>query len=238
MFIGIFMPRSVVMGQGTVGTGAALLTLLIVVGMIHALLVAVFSAIAAALVTLGLLIAASAFRWDANFKPRALFNVLVNAFMAMMVVMWVLDLLLHTYFSAPTMIVALDRQICDPYCTSDQYRSDGSSALIQSVGDYYRFAVAAAPGGWLRYILQNVPGLIAFAWVLGSGEPNAFQDRIAANIELSRPGERFAPSATAHLQRGKLKRLAIVSVISVVLALGVAFPIFIQLILSLMDAVR
>lgn len=178
-----------------------------------------------------MLAASTAFRWDANFKPRSLFNILVNAFMAMTVVTWLLDLLLHSYFSVPTMIVALDQQACDPNCPP----YDGvSRALIQSVSDYYRFAVAAAPGGgWLRYLLQNIPGLIAFAWVLGSGEPDAFQDHIAANIELPKPGERFAATATAHLARNKLKRLAIVSVISVGAALAVAFPIFIQLMLGL-----
>lgn len=231
MLIGIFVPRATIMGQGTVGTGAALLAILVVVGLIHALFVAVFSAIAAAIVTVGLLAAATAFRWDANFKPRPLFNVLVNAFMAMTVVTWILDLLLHSYFSVPTMIVALDQQACDPNCPA----YDGTSrALIQSAPDYYRYAVAAAPGGgWLRYLLQNIPGLIAFAWVLGSGEPDAFQDRVAANIELPRPGERFAASATAHLARNKLKRLAVVSVISVGVALAVAFPIFVQLMLGL-----
>ncbi|MEQ1816998.1 MAG: hypothetical protein ABL871_00190 [Terricaulis sp.] len=231
MLIGIFVPRATIMGQGTIGTGAALLAILVVVGLIHAFLVAVFSAIAAAIVTIGLLAASSAFRWDANFKTRPLFNVLVNAFMAMTVVTWLLDLALHSYFSVPTMIVALDQQACDPNCPA----YDGvSRALIQSVPDYYRAAVAAAPGGgWLRYLAQNIPGLIAFAWVLGSGEPDAFQDRIAANIELPKPGERFAASATAHLQRNKLKRLAIVSVISVGAALAVAFPIFVQLMLGL-----
>ena len=231
MLIGIFVPRATIMGQGTIGTGAALLAILVVVGLIHALFVAVFSAIAAAIVTVGLLAAATAFRWDANFKPRPLFNVLVNAFMAMTVVTWILDLLLHSYFSVPTMIVALDQQACDPNCPA----YDGTSrALIQSAPDYYRYAVAAAPGGgWLRYLLQNIPGLIAFAWVLGSGEPDAFQDRVAANIELPRPGERFAASATAHLARNKLKRLAVVSVISVGVALAVAFPIFVQLMLGL-----
>ena len=39
--------------------------------------------------------------------------------------------------------------------------------------------------------------------------------------------------ATAHLARNKLKRLAVVSVISVGAALAVAFPIFIQLMLGL-----
>jgi len=219
------------MGQGTIGTGAALLAILVVVGLIHALFVAAFSAISAAIVTVGLVAASAAFRWDANFKPRSLFNVLVNAFMAMTVVTWILDLLLHSYFSVPTMIVALDQQACDPNCPA----YDGTSrALIQSAPDYYRYAVAAAPGGgWLRYLLQNIPGLIAFAWVLGSGEPDAFQDRVAANIELPRPGERFAASATAHLARNKLKRLAVVSVISVGVALAVAFPIFVQLMLGL-----
>ena len=232
MFVGIFVPRATIMGQGTIGTGAALLAILIVVGMIHALLVAVFSAIAAALATIGLLAASTAFRWDANFKPRSLFNVLVNAFMAMTVVTWLLDLALHSYFSVPTMIVALDRQSCDPYCAG--YSGNASSALIQSVSDYYRTAVAAAPGGgWLRYLLQNIPGLIAFAWVLGSGEPDAFQDRIAANIELPKPGERFAASATAHVTRNKFKRLVVVSVVSVGVALAVAFPIFVQLMLEL-----
>lgn len=232
MLVGIFVPRATIMGQGTIGAGAALLAILIVVGMIHAFLVAVFSAIAAAIVTVGLLAASTAFRWDANFKPRSLFNVLVNAFMAMTVVTWILDLLLHSYFSVPTMIVALDRQTCDPNCTG--YSGNASSALIQSVSDYYRAAVAAAPGGgWLRYMLQNIPGLIAFAWVLGSGEPDAFQDRIAANIELPKPGGRFAASATAHLARNKLKRLAVVSVVSVGVALAVAFPIFVQLMLGL-----
>lgn len=231
MLVGIFVPRATIMGQGTIGTGAALLAILVVVGMIHAFLVAVFSAIAAAIVTVGLLAASTAFRWDANFKPRSLFNVLVNAFMAMTVVTWLLDLLLHSYFSVPTMIVALDQQACDPNCPA----YDGTSrALIQSVPDYYRAAVAAAPGGgWLRYLVQNIPGLIAFAWVLGSGEPDAFQDRIAANIEMPKPGQRFAASATAHLARNKLKRLAIVSVISVGAALAVAFPIFVQLMLGL-----
>ena len=85
----------------------------------------------------------------------------------------------------------------------------------------------------MRYIAQNIPGLIAFAWVLGSGEPDAFQDRVAANIELPKPGGRFAASATAHLARNKLKRLAVVSVISVGGALAVAFPIFVQLMLGL-----
>jgi hypothetical protein len=232
MLVGIFVPRATIMGQGTIGTGAALLAILIVVGMIHALLVAVFSAIAAAIVTVALLATSAALRWDANFKPRSLFNVLVNAFMAMTLVTWLLDLALHSYFSVPTMIVALDRQTCDPYCAG--YSGNASSALIQSVSDYYRAAVAAAPGGgWLRYLLQNIPGLIAFAWVLGSGEPDAFQDRIAANIELPKPGERFAASATAHLTRNKLKRLVIVSVISVGAALAIAFPIFIQLMLGL-----
>ncbi len=231
MLIGIFAPRATIMGQGTIGTGAALLAILVVVGLIHALFVAVFSGIAAAIVTVGLLAASTAFGWDANFKPRPLFNVLVNAFMAMTVVTWLLDLFLHSYFSVPTMIVALDQQACDPNCPA----YDGASrALIQSVPDYYRYAVAAAPGGgWLRYLLQNILGLIAFAWVLGSGEPDAFQDRIAANIELPKPGERFAASATAHLERSKLKRLMIVSVISVVVALAVAFPIFVQLMLGL-----
>lgn len=231
MLVGIFVPRATVMGQGTIGTGAALLAILIVVGMIHALLVAVFSAIAAGLVTIGLLAASAAFRWDANFKPRALFNVLVNAFMAMTVVTWLLDLALHSYFSVPTMIVALDQQACDPNCPA----YDGTSrALIQSVPDYYRAAVAAAPGGgWLRYLLQNIPGLVAFAWVLGSGEPDAFQDRVAANIAMPRPGERFAASATAHHLRNKLKRLAVVSVISVAAALAIAFPIFVQIMLGL-----
>lgn len=237
MLVGMFVPRSVIMGQGTVGTGAALLAILIVVGLIHAFLVAVFSAIAAAIVTMGLLAASAAFRWDANFKPRPLFNVLVNAFMAMTVVTWLLDLALHSYFSVPTMIVALDRQTCDPYCAG--YSGNASNALIQSVSDYYRYAVAAAPGGgWLRYVLQNIPGLIAFAWVLGSGEPDAFQDRAAANIELPKPGERFAASATAHLTRNKLKRLAVVSVVSVTTALAVAFPIFLQLILSFLGLMR
>jgi len=232
MLVGIFVPRATVMGQGTIGTGAALLAILIVVGMIHALLVAVFSAIAAGLVTIGLLAASAAFRWDANFKPRALFNVLVNAFMAMTVVTWLLDLALHSYFSVPTMIVALDRQSCDPYCAG--YSGNASSALIQSVSDYYRYVVAAAPGGgWLRYLLQNIPGLLAFAWVLGSGEPDAFQDRVAANIAMPKPGERFAANATAHLGRNKLKRLAVVSVISVGAALAVAFPVFVQLMLGL-----
>lgn len=228
---GIFVPRATIMGQGTIGTGAALLAILIIVGIIHAFLVAVFSAIAAAIVTVGLLIASTVLRWDANFKPRPLFNVLLNAFMAMTVVTWLLDLLLQSYFSVPTMIVALDQQACDPYCPA----YDGTSrALIQSVPDYYRAAVAAAPGGgWLRYIVQNIPGLIAFAWVLGSGEPDAFQDRIAANIELPKPGGRFAASATAHLARNKLKRLVVVSVVSVVAALAVAFPIFVQLMLGL-----
>ena len=237
MLVGMFVPRSVIMGQGTVGTGAALLAILIVVGMIHAFLVAVFSAIAAAIVTVGLLAASAALRWDANFKPRSLFNVLVNAFMAMTVVTWLLDLALHSYFSVPTMIVALDRQTCDPNCTG--YSGNASNALIQSVSDYYRYAVAAAPGGgWLRYLLQNIPGLIAFAWVLGSGEPDAFQDRVVANIELPKPGERFAASATAHLTRNKLKRLAVVSVVSVIAALAVAFPIFLQLILSFLGLMR
>ncbi len=232
MLVGVFVPRATIMGQGTIGTGAALLAILIVVGMIHAFLVAVFSAIAAGLVTVGLLAAAGTFRWDANFKPRSLFNVLVNAFMAMTLVTWLLDLLLHSYFSVPTMIVALDRQTCDPYCAS--YSGNASSALIQSVSDYYRYVVAAAPGGgWLRYLLQNIPGLIAFAWVLGSGEPDAFQDRVAADIQLPKPGERFAASATAHLERGKFKRLVVVSVISVGAALAVAFPIFVQLMLGL-----
>lgn len=233
MLIGIFVPRATIMGQGTIGTGAALLAILIIVGMIHALFVAVFSGIAAVLVAMGLLAAARSQGWDANFKPRALFNVLVNAFMAMSVVTWLLDLALQTYYSVPTMIVALDRQTCDPNCTS--YASDGSTTLIRSVSDYYQFAVLGAPGGWLRYALQNLPGLIAFAWVLGSGEPDAFQDRIAANIALPKPGERFAASATAHLQRGKLKRLVIVSVISVGVALAVAFPIFVQLMLGLLS---
>lgn len=232
MLVGIFVPRATIMGQGTIGTGAALLAILIVVGMIHAFLVAVFSAIAAALMTIGLLAASAALRWDANFKPRLLFNVLVNAFMAMTVVTWLLDPLLHSYFSVPSMIVALDQQSCDPYCAG--YSGNASSALIQSVSDYYRYAVAAAPGGgWLRYIAQNIPGLIAFAWVLGSGEPDAFQDRIATNIELPKPGQRFAASATAHLARNRLKRLAVVSVISVSVALAVAFPIFVQLMLGL-----
>ncbi len=231
MLVGIFVPRATIMGQGTIGTGAALLAILIVVGMIHAFLVAAFSAIAAAIVTVGLLAASVALRWDANFKARSLFNVLVNAFMAMTVVTWLLDLALHSYFSVPTMIVALDQQACDPNCPA----YDGTSrALIQSVPDYYRAAVAAAPGGgWLRYLLQNIPGLIAFAWVLGSGEPDAFQDRAAANIELPQPGQRFAASATAHLARNKLKRLVVVSIISVGAALAVAFPVFIQLMLGL-----
>lgn len=232
MLVGIFVPRATIMGQGTIGTGAALLAILVVVGMIHALLVAVFSAIAAALVTVGLLATATTFRWGANFKPRPLFNVLFNAFMAMTVVTWLLDLLLHSYFSVPTMIVALDRQTCDPYCAG--YSGNASSALIQSVSDYYRYVVAAAPGGgWLRYIVQNIPGLIAFAWVLGSGEPDAFQDRVAANIALPKPGERFAASATAHVPRNNFKRLIVVSVISVGAALAVAFPIFVQLMLGL-----
>ncbi|MBL8547595.1 MAG: hypothetical protein JNL81_14105 [Hyphomonadaceae bacterium] len=232
MLVGIFVPRATIMGQGTIGTGAALLAILIVVGMIHAFLVAVFSAIAAAIVTIGLLVASTALRWDANFKPRPLFNVLVNAFMAMTIVTWLLDLLLHSYFSVPTMIVALDQQRCDPYCAG--YSGNTSNALIQSVSDYYRYAVATAPGGgWLRYLIQHIPGLIAFAWVLGSGEPDAFQDRIAANIALPGPGGRFADSATAHLARNKLKRLAVVSVISVGAALALAFPIFVQLMLGL-----
>jgi hypothetical protein len=87
--------------------------------------------------------------------------------------------------------------------------------------------------GWLRYIAQNIPGLLAFAWVLGSGEPDAFQDRVAANIAMPKPGERFAANATAHLGRKKLKRLAVVSVISVGAALAVAFPVFVQLMLGL-----
>ncbi|ANP45209.1 hypothetical protein ATE48_04390 [Candidatus Viadribacter manganicus] len=77
----------------------------------------------------------------------------------------------------------------------------------------------------MRYLLQNIPGLFAFAWVLGSGEPDAFQDRIAANIDLPKSGGRFAASASAHLAHNKLKRLAIVSVISAGAALAVALPI-------------
>ncbi|ANP45208.1 hypothetical protein [Candidatus Viadribacter manganicus] len=109
MLVGVFVPRATIVGQRTIGKGAALLAILIVVGMIHAFLVAVFSAIAAALVTIGLLVASTALGWNANFKPRSLFNVQANAFMAMTVVTWLLDLLLHSYFSAPTMIVALDQ---------------------------------------------------------------------------------------------------------------------------------
>lgn len=231
MLIGIFVPRSVIMGQGAVGTGAALLAILIVVGLIHAFLVGVFSAIAAALVTIALLTAATTQRWNANFRPRALFTVCMNAFMAMTLVTWLLDLALQTYYSVPTMIVALDRQICDPNCTT--YASDGSTTLVRSLSDYYQYFVASAPGGWPRYLLQTTPGLVAFAWVLGSGEPDAFQDRAPADIALPLPGQRFAASATAHRSRGNLKRLAVVSVLSVGAALAIAFPIFVQLMLGL-----
>ncbi len=234
----LFVSRAQVIGNGMTGAGAALLTVLVFVGIIHAFLAGLFAALAAALVTLGLLIASSALRWDAGFKPKPLFLILSNAFTAMTVVTWLLDLALQTYYTVPTTIVAMDYQTCDPNCPAGTFSAPGSSAIIQSVGDYYRVFVAGAPGGWLAYVLHYIPGTLAFAWVLGSGEPDAFQDRIAANIEMPRPGQGFAPSATAHLRRGKLKRLAVVSVLSVVAAQAIAFPLFLHLFLGLLSTMR
>lgn len=236
MWFGIFVPRSVVIGQGMAGAGAALLAILVVVGMIHAFLVGVFSAIAAAIATIGLMIADRAFNWDAEFERKTLFRVLLNAFMAMTLVTWLLDLVLHTYFSVPTMIVSLDRLICDPYCST--FTFDGTQNVVKTVPDYYRYFVAGADGGWLRYLLQNIPGFLAFAWVLGSGEPDAFQPRQApANIALPSPGGRFA-AIPERAAGERLLRLAIASAACVGAALIVAFPIFIQLMIGLRSLAR
>ncbi len=234
-----FVPRSVAIGQGAMGTGAALLAILIIVGIIHAFLVSVFAAIAAAIAAIGLMIASRVFGWDAGFKLRPLFQILVNAFMAMTVVTWLLDLAAGTHFSVPTMIVALDARMCDPYCAGASYSNGGMDALVQSVSDFYRYNVAG-DGGWLRYAVQQIPGLIAFAWVLGSGEPQAFQTAPPAMV-IHGPKARRMFSAQADSRTGTqigLVRLAIASAACVAGALILVFPVFIQLMLGLRSLAR
>ncbi len=145
----LFVSQAQVIGNDMTGAGAALLAMLVIAGIIHAFLAGLFAALAAALVTVGLLIASAVLRWDAGFKPKSLFQILSTAFMAMTLVTWLLDLALHTYYTVPTTIVAMDYQTCDPNCPAGTFSAPGSSAIIQSVGDYYRVFVAGAPGGWL-----------------------------------------------------------------------------------------
>ena len=231
----IFVPRSVVIGQGMVGTGAALLAILIVVGMIHAAFVGAFAAISAGITTVGLMIVASAFRWNADLKLVPLFRILLNAFMAMTVVTWVFDLALGTHYAVPTMIVALDHLACDPFCPPSTFANGHPPALIQSVSDFYAFNVTGVEGGWLRYTLQQLPGLIAFAWVLGSGEPRAFQPA-QPEVTLYRPGGHSLVSVSSEqggIGRNRLWRLLAASTACVAIALGVAFPIFVSLMIAL-----
>lgn len=138
-------------------TAGAALVVLAFAGFVLLMLFTVYALIAAA-IALVPVICVDAKRQSAVTQESLGFIIpLQIAFLVSGAAAFALDLIFKTYFSVPAMIDAL-------YLTHYEYARP--QPLIESVLDYYAFALGPTPWTWLRYVGFQIAIVFVFAGVL------------------------------------------------------------------------
>jgi hypothetical protein len=219
------------------GPGGMVILVLFIAGFIHAIIAMAFCYAAAFAATLALIAADKTLRWNASFRFKGLFQTMTSAFVAFVVVTWIVDLLAQSYLSPPMMVIALGRAVCWPDCAI--YGYTGVPMAVTSIPTYYGFAAGAGTLDPVRYLLLAAPGAIAIAVMLRLTHPSVFAGDTVHNFDMKQHGTwSFAIDNQVFVGPAGLPRLAIASLLSTAVALFVVTPPFIGLLLAWASLIR
>lgn len=208
------------------GPGALILLALLAGLVAHALIAVAFCYACAFLASCVLMVADRGLRWNAGFRFKGLFAVLTSAFIAFVLVTWMVDYLAKSYLSPPMMIIAMGRHACYPDCFAPV---PGQNMAVTSITSYYAYAAGSSHLDPLRYLLLATPGALAIAATLRTVHPSMF----ARGVQVPHPvyPDRVL-SDRAYTQvfagRGTRRRLLIATLICVAIALFVVTPLFMR----------
>jgi len=139
-----------------VSAGAALVVLAFA-GVVMLMLFAIYAGIAAIIAVLPVMYLESRYNWSITYNSIGFIPAFLLAFVISGGVAFALDLIFKTYFSVPGMIAALE---------VTHWVAARPVKLIESVPDYYAFALGPTPGTWLRFVGFHIAIVLVFAGVL------------------------------------------------------------------------
>lgn len=152
---------------GGFGTG-----IVIVVGLVWAIVIAIFIWLSAFVCSL--VLKPFAAKWPVNpsvSQPSLRFGLSVAIFV-FMAATTIVDLLLPGSVSFPGMVFEFDKPICDqPGCMPP----GRFEPLIDTIGTYYQLNVGKGPFSWIVYALKLIPGTALFAWLFAGFSGYSFE---------------------------------------------------------------
>ena len=96
--------------------------------------------------------------WPGDWGYRKVWYAALWGLLAYFIPTWLIDLVFHTYHSLFGVMALIDKHACLANCATAP--NPYNSIRIWDIGSYYAFA---APGlfGWIRYVLLQIPGVVA-----------------------------------------------------------------------------
>lgn len=147
---------------GVVTAGAALVVL-VFAGLVLLMLFAIYAWIAAVIAFVPVIYVEAKRYWVITHENPAFIVQLQLGFLVSGAAAFALDLIFKTHVSVPAMIDALELT---------HYVAARPQPLIESVLDYYAFALGPTPWTWLRYVGFHVAIVLVFAGVLRRVTPD------------------------------------------------------------------